>query len=102
MDALDNEDHKRFAELMSQNFNLRPAVYGDATLSQANLRMIQLASEYNCVAKFPGSGYAIVNMWKGDDPARRSQDLRELRWALEKKDLYMLRLNPRLASNKNR
>jgi glucuronokinase len=101
-DALNNEDHKRFAELMSQNFNLRRAVYGDAALGQANLRMIQLASEYNCVAKFPGSGYAIVNMWKGDDPARRSQDLRELRWALEKKDLYMLRLNPRLASNKNR
>jgi glucuronokinase len=93
-DALNNKDHKRFAELMSQNFQLRRAVYGDAALGQANLRMIQIANEYNCVAKFPGSGGAVVGMWNGSDPARRSEDLRELRWALEKEGYVYVEIEP--------
>ena len=96
MDAFNNEDHKRFAETMSQNFNLRRGAYGDAALGQANLRMIQLASEYDRVAKFPGPGDAIVDMRKGDDAARRSEDLRILRWALEKEGFVYVKIEPKV------
>jgi glucuronokinase len=93
-DALEQRDHKRFADLMSSNFNLRRAVYGDAALGNANLRMIELAKEYNCIAKFPGSGGAIVGMWNGSDPSRRSEDLRDLRWALEKEGFVYVEIVP--------
>ncbi|KAI8582235.1 hypothetical protein K450DRAFT_228025 [Umbelopsis ramanniana AG] len=93
-DALEQRDHKRFAELMSSNFNLRRAVYGDAALGNANLRMIELAKEYNCVAKFPGSGGAIVGMWNGSDASSRSEDLRDLRWALEKEGFVYVEIVP--------
>lgn len=94
-DALEKKDHKKFASLMSQNFNTRRAVYGDAALDKANLRMIQLATEHNCVAKFPGSGGAVVGMWNGSDEAHRSQDLQELRWALEKEGFVFVEIQPK-------
>ncbi|KAG2188493.1 hypothetical protein INT44_001247 [Umbelopsis vinacea] len=93
-DALEQREHKRFAELMSSNFNLRRAVYGDAALGNANLRMIDLAKQYNCVAKFPGSGGAIVGMWNGSDTSSRSEDLRDLRWALEKEGFVYVEIVP--------
>jgi glucuronokinase len=98
-DALEHRDHKRFAEQMSQNFKLRRAVYGDAALGKANLRMIELANEHNCVAKFPGSGGAIIGMWNGSDPSRRSEDLRDLRWALEKEGFVYVEIVPKAIEN---
>ncbi|OBZ81169.1 Glucuronokinase 1, partial [Choanephora cucurbitarum] len=65
-ESLERYDHKRFAELMSANFDLRRETYGDAVVGAANLRMIELAREHNCAAKFTGSGGAIVGMWSGD------------------------------------
>ncbi|CAM0142548.1 unnamed protein product [Umbelopsis sp. WA50703] len=94
-DALEKKDHKKFARLMSQNFNIRRAVYGDAALDTANLRMIKLATEHNCVAKFPGSGGAVVGMWNGDDETHRNKDLQELRWALEKEGFVFVEIEPK-------
>lgn len=87
-------DHKNFAKLMSANFNLRRETYGDAVVGAANLRMIELARKYNCAAKFPGSGGAIVGMWNGEESSEKN-DLLQLRFALEKEGFVFLELLPK-------
>lgn len=92
-ESLLNKDHKTFAKLMSDNFNLRRETYGDAVVGAANLRMIELARKYNCSAKFPGSGGAIVGMWNGDEKvSSEKKDLLQLRRALEKEGFVFLEL----------
>ncbi|KAI7897705.1 uncharacterized protein BX663DRAFT_556457 [Cokeromyces recurvatus] len=92
--SLELGDHKRFAELMSANFNLRRATYGDAVIGASNLRMIQLAQEHNCVAKFPGSGGAVVGMWHGENKEEEKKDLFQLCRALESEGYVFIELSP--------
>lgn len=93
-ESLLKHDHTNFAKLMSDNFNLRRQTYGDAVVGAANLRMIELARKYNCAAKFPGSGGAIVGMWNGTESTEK-QDLLQLRRALEKEGFVFLELVPK-------
>ncbi|CEP14032.1 hypothetical protein [Parasitella parasitica] len=92
--SLEANDHKRFAQLMSSNFDLRRETYGDAVVGASNLRMIELARKHNCAAKFPGSGGAIVGMWNGPNPETEKSDLLGLRRALESEGFVFLELSP--------
>ena len=60
--ALGRKDWKALGEAMSANFALRRRVYGEATLGEANLKMIAVAEEAGLPVKFPGSGGAVVGM----------------------------------------
>jgi glucuronokinase len=94
--SLESRDHKKFAELMSSNFNLRRETYGDSVVGASNLRMIELAREHNCAAKFPGSGGAVVGMWYGQDNFTMQKDLLKLRRALESEGFVFLELVPKV------
>lgn len=95
-DALEAKDHRTFAQLMSSNFNLRRQVYGDSVVGASNLRMIELAREHHCAAKFPGSGGAVVGMWNGEDKTTEQRDLLNLRRALESEGFVFLILSPKV------
>ncbi|KAI9321265.1 ribosomal protein S5 domain 2-type protein [Dichotomocladium elegans] len=94
-DALERKDHHTFAQLMTANFEQRRKTYGDAVVGATNLRMVELARQHRCVAKFPGSGGAIVGMWDGDDQASRADDLLKLRHALEKEGYVYVDIIPK-------
>jgi len=47
-------------KLMAENFSLRRALFGDAVLGRTNLQLIDIAAKHGGVAKFPGSGGAVV------------------------------------------
>jgi glucuronokinase len=57
--------------------------------------MIELARQHGSVAKFPGSGGAVVGMWNGSDSASQQKDLLDLRRALEKEGYVFLELTPK-------
>lgn len=95
--SLESGDHKNFAHLMSSNFNLRRETYGDSVVGASNLRMIELARQYNCAAKFPGSGGAVVGMWNGD--SSEQNDLLKLRRALESEGFVFIELLPMVYDN---
>ena len=45
---------------MDENFDTRRRIYGNETLGEANLEMIEIARRHGSSAKFPGSGGAVV------------------------------------------
>ena len=92
--CLQEYNHKGFAQLMSNNFNLRRETYGDAVVGASNLRMIELARQYHCAAKFPGSGGAVVLTWNGQDAETEAKDLLQLRRALESEGFVFLEITP--------
>jgi glucuronokinase len=75
VDALQTQNHAKFAELMDANFDLRRKLYGDPCLGSKNLRMIEIARAHSAAAKFPGSGGAILICCR---PGRTDE------WALKK------------------
>ncbi|KAK4511508.1 phosphatidylinositol-binding protein scs2 [Mucor velutinosus] len=97
--CLQENNHKAFAQLMSNNFNLRRETYGDAVVGASNLRMIELARQHNCAAKFPGSGGAIVGMWNGENAETEAKDLLQLRRALESEGFVFLEITPMVYGN---
>jgi len=66
-DALLKKDYESLGFLMSCNFNLRHRLYGDAAIGADNLKMIQIARDYSCPAKFCGSGGAIVGTFQTEE-----------------------------------
>ncbi|RCH99315.1 hypothetical protein CU097_015348 [Rhizopus azygosporus] len=94
--ALETHNHQSFAQLMSANFDLRRQVYGDAVVGAPNLRMIELARQHNCAAKFPGSGGAVIGMWNGQDKSTEEKDLLDLRFALEREGFVFMILLPKV------
>ncbi|KAJ3091077.1 hypothetical protein HK102_001762 [Quaeritorhiza haematococci] len=85
-DALLARDHAKFASLMDQNFELRRKIYGDERLGKESLRMVEIARQHGHVAKFCGSGGAVVGMWKGGSVSGKPEQakMRALRHALQK------------------
>ena len=84
--AIQTSDTEKFKALMDENFNLRRELYGDACVGASNLRMIQIARDMGCSAKFPGSGGAIVGM------ANAKEDFVKLRQAFEMEDFVFVPL----------
>ncbi|OAD74978.1 hypothetical protein PHYBLDRAFT_111376 [Phycomyces blakesleeanus NRRL 1555(-)] len=93
-ESLKNGDHRGFAELMTCNFENRRSIYGDAVVGEVNLRMINIARQNHCAAKFSGSGGAIVGMWNGSNIESRKQDLLSLKQSLEKEGFVYVELVP--------
>jgi glucuronokinase len=72
-DCLDNGDSVKLATLMDANFDRRASIY---SLSEGNLRMVQVARACGASAKFTGSGGAIIGVYK--DEAMYERLVREL------------------------
>ncbi|KAI8967296.1 hypothetical protein BDF20DRAFT_829811 [Mycotypha africana] len=92
--ALQAHDTKRFAELMTANFELRRQIYGDDVIGKTNLRMVELARQHHCAAKFPGSGGAVVGMYAGE-PQHEQKRLLNLRRALEDEGYVFMEIQPK-------
>lgn len=54
--AIEEKNYKKLAALMDENFDTRRRIYGNETLGEANLEMIEIARRHWSSAKFPGSG----------------------------------------------
>ncbi|KAJ8659621.1 hypothetical protein O0I10_004600 [Lichtheimia ornata] len=93
--ALYDHDHHEFAQLMTANFEQRRKTYGDDVVGAVNLRMVEIARQHRCVAKFPGSGGAVVGMWNGDNESTRIMDMLNLRHALEKEGYVFVNIIPK-------
>jgi glucuronokinase len=67
-DALQKGDHRRFAELVDANFDVRRALFtehGRCMLNENHVRMIDAARAAGASANFAGSGGAIVGTYSG-------------------------------------
>eukprot|EP01135_Chromosphaera_perkinsii_P000692 Nk52_evm4s150 gene=Nk52_evmTU4s150 len=58
--ALLNRNYAVLDKMMRNNFELRRKIYGEECLGADNLRMVSIANQHGCPAKFTGSGGAIV------------------------------------------
>ncbi|XP_077064668.1 glucuronokinase with putative uridyl pyrophosphorylase [Siphateles boraxobius] len=56
------KDWARLAQLMDENFELRRSVYTEDCLGPGNLKMVQLARQFDSAVKLPGSGGAVVGL----------------------------------------
>jgi glucuronokinase len=70
-EALVRRDYDRIGELINANFDLRRRIYGDEVLGERNLEMIQIARELGFPSKFPGSGGAVIVMYRTEEEAER-------------------------------
>ncbi|GBG24365.1 Glucuronokinase 1 [Hondaea fermentalgiana] len=61
-EALLSGDLDVFGDLMTQNFELRRALYSDAVVGQPNIDMVEIGRRHGCACKFPGSGGAILGL----------------------------------------
>ncbi|KAI9021437.1 ribosomal protein S5 domain 2-type protein, partial [Phycomyces nitens] len=93
-ESLKAGDHQRFGELMTCNFENRRSIYGDDVVGKVNLRMIEIARQNHCDAKFSGSGGAIVGMWNGSNKMAMEGDLLNLKQSLEKEGFVYVDLIP--------
>ena len=64
--AIAHGDAGECKRLMAENFSLRRQLFGDAVLGETNLRLVDIAAEHGGVAKFPGSGGAVVGTCDDD------------------------------------
>ena len=53
------------------NFDLRRKIYGDSTIGERNLRMIEIARSLGAPAKFPGSGGAAVGIYEDTEQCNK-------------------------------
>ncbi|XP_067220573.1 glucuronokinase with putative uridyl pyrophosphorylase isoform X2 [Chanodichthys erythropterus] len=60
--AFQCKDWPRLAQLMDENFELRRSVYTEDCLGPGNLKMVQLARQFESAVKLPGSGGAVVGL----------------------------------------
>eukprot|EP00798_Chlamydomonas_sp_ICE-L_P020857 gene20857-27692_t len=58
--AIECSDTVALGLLMSKNFTMRRAMFGDPALGANNIGMVELAVEHGCCAKFCGSGGSVV------------------------------------------
>lgn len=61
--AINSGDAEKLSSLMDRNFDKRAEIY---SISEGNLRMVQIAREEGASAKFTGSGGAIVGVCPSD------------------------------------
>eukprot|EP00239_Pterosperma_sp_CCMP1384_P003867 CAMPEP_0197844330 /NCGR_PEP_ID=MMETSP1438-20131217/1313_1 /TAXON_ID=1461541 /ORGANISM="Pterosperma sp., Strain CCMP1384" /LENGTH=369 /DNA_ID=CAMNT_0043455057 /DNA_START=85 /DNA_END=1194 /DNA_ORIENTATION=+ len=65
--ALEDHNHKAFADFIDRNFALRRKMFGDPALGALNIRMVEIATEVGAAAKFTGSGGASVVYCRGGE-----------------------------------
>jgi len=62
--VLERGEHRRLADLMNENFDVRRRILGDAVIGAANLELIEVARRLGRPAKFSGSGGAVVGTYE--------------------------------------
>ncbi len=65
--ALQARDYETLGELMDKNFDLRRKVYGDEVIGERNLRLVNIARSLGLPVKFPGSGGAVIGMYRSEE-----------------------------------
>lgn len=75
--SIKSQDFGRLGELMNANFDFRRRVVGDKGLGQSNLELISVGRYLKAPTKFPGSGGAVIGLY------RDKKHLSELRFAYE-------------------
>lgn len=73
-EALARRDFETFGRLMNQNFDLRVHIFGREAIGEQNMEMIRIARDRGAPAKFPGSGGAVVGMWRDEAQFARLRD----------------------------
>lgn len=66
-------DFDGLGHLMELNFTVRRKLYGSDAIGDDNLRMVKIASKIGCVAKLPGSGGAVVGLYREEQYEPLSQ-----------------------------
>ncbi len=64
--ALLVKDFDALGHLMELNFSTRLDIYGKDAIGEDNLKMVEIASKLGCVAKLPGSGGAVVGLYRDE------------------------------------
>jgi glucuronokinase len=64
--ALELQDYEYLGDLMNKNFHLRRKIYGDDIIGEINLQMVEIARRLDAPAKFPGSGGAVIGIYKDE------------------------------------
>ncbi|KAI8341682.1 hypothetical protein BC941DRAFT_509782 [Chlamydoabsidia padenii] len=88
--ALENGDHHAFAQLMTENFELRRKTYGDDVVGAKNLQMVNIVRRHGGHAKFSGSGGAIVIFM----PDTSRDAIKPLQQDLQKSGFVFVKLEP--------
>jgi len=65
--SLAERDYTAFGNWMRMNWDLRRNLYGDELLGEDNLKMVEIASKHNCPAKLPGSGGAVIGLYRTEE-----------------------------------
>jgi glucuronokinase len=89
--AIQSKDWEALGILMNKNFQLRRDIYGDECLGTDNLRMKSIADSFDCPAKFPGSGGAMVGMCLHGDAK-----MKELKHAMETEGFVFTKILPNI------
>lgn len=63
-----SQDYKKLNDLINRNFDLRSEIMN---ISESNKEMIKVARDCGASAKFPGSGGAIIGLYKDDEMLRK-------------------------------
>ena len=85
-------DASECRRLMAENFRLRRKLFGDAVLGATNLKLISIAEQNGAVAKFPGSGGAVVGTCDVDK-------LSKVRRAYEREGFVFVELEPHFSDD---
>lgn len=86
-EAIKMGDAAECRRLMAENFRLRRQLFGDEVLGRTNLRLIALAEQHGGIAKFPGSGGAVVGTCDAGN-------LAAVRRAYEREGFVFVKLDP--------
>jgi len=65
--ALAQRDYETFGRLMNQNFDLRLKIFGRQVIGEQNMEMITIGRRLGAPTKFPGSGGAVVGIWRDEE-----------------------------------
>ena len=85
-------DASECRRLMAENFRLRRKLFGDAVLGATNLKLINIAEQNGAVAKFPGSGGAVVGTCD-------AEKLASVRRAYEREGFVFVELEPHFSDD---
>ena len=93
-DALLKHDDVKLAILMSNNFNLRREVYGDAAIGTQTLRIVEIANRHGHAAKLSGSGGCVIGLWKDKDTENYVANTRKMQLEMEKEGFIFCTISP--------
>uniref|UniRef100_A0A0G4IG27 Uncharacterized protein n=1 Tax=Chromera velia CCMP2878 TaxID=1169474 RepID=A0A0G4IG27_9ALVE len=94
--ALSEGDEEGLMGIFESNQRTRVDLFGPEVIGERNQRMVDIAREHGCAAKFSGSGGAVVGVcpWSSLSDRERENALREIQNAYEAEDFVFCVLHP--------